>query len=84
MQRLYDSDMQLIGYLSEGAAGRVSVLDSDYKVLGYYYPSADKTYTKDMALVGGGTSSPRSSNARKGRAERHKRAAGTGRLPYNN
>ena len=54
MQRLYDSDMQLIGYLSEGAAGRVSVLDSDYKVLGYYYPSADKTYTKDMALVGRG------------------------------
>lgn len=54
MQRLYDSDMRLIGYLSEGAAGRVSVLDSDYKVLGYYYPSADKTYTKDMALVGRG------------------------------
>ena len=54
MQRLYDSDMQLIGYLSEGAAGRVSVLDSDYKVLGYYYPSADKTYTKDMPLVGRG------------------------------
>ena len=48
MQRLYDSDMQLIGYLSEGAAGRVSVLESDY------YPSADKTYTKDMALVGRG------------------------------
>ena len=54
MQRLYDSDMQLIGYLSEGAAGRVSVLDSDYKDLGYYYPPADKTYTKDMALVGRG------------------------------
>lgn len=54
MQRLYDADMQLIGYLAEGAAGRLSVLNADYEVLGYYYPSSDKTYTKDMALVGRG------------------------------
>ncbi len=54
MQRLYDSDMKLIGYLSEGASGRVSVLDSDYKVLGYYHPSSDKTYDKDMNLIGTG------------------------------
>ena len=54
MQRLYDSDMRLIGYLAEGAAGRLSVLDADRNVLGYYYPSSGKTYTKDMELVGRG------------------------------
>ena len=54
MQRLYDSNMQLVGYLSAGAAGRLSVLDSDYRVLGYYYPGRDKTYDKDMRLVGKG------------------------------
>ena len=43
MQRLYDSNMQLVGYLSSDAAGRMSVLDSDYRTLGYYYPQKDKT-----------------------------------------
>ncbi len=54
MQRLYDADMRLLGYLAEGASGRLSVLDADRRVLGYYYPASDKTYTKDMALVGRG------------------------------
>ena len=54
MQRLYDSNMQLVGYLAAGAAGRLSVLDSDYRVLGYYYPGRDKTYDMDMRLVGKG------------------------------
>ena len=54
MQRLYDANARLIGYLSAGAAGRMSVLDSDYRVLGYYYPQRDKTYDKDMRLVGKG------------------------------
>lgn len=54
MQRLYDSNMQLVGYLAAGAAGRLSVLDSDYRVLGYYYLGRDKTYDKDMRLVGKG------------------------------
>ena len=54
MQRLYDSNMQLVGYLSSDAAGRMSVLDSDYRTLGYYYPQKDKTYDKNMRLVGKG------------------------------
>ena len=54
MQRLYDSNMQLVGYLSSDAAGRISVLDSDYRALGYYYPDKDKTYDKNMRLVGKG------------------------------
>ena len=54
MQRLYDSNTQLVGYLSSDAAGRISVLDSDYRTLGYYYPQKDKTYDKNMRLVGKG------------------------------
>ena len=54
MQRLYDSNMQLVGYLSSDAAGRMSVLDSDYRTLGYSYPQKDKTYDKNMRLVGKG------------------------------
>lgn len=54
MQRLYDSNMQLVGYLAADATGRMSVLDSDYRVLGYYYPGKDKTYDKDMRLIGKG------------------------------
>lgn len=54
MQRLYDSNMRLVGYLSSDAAGRKSVLDSDYRALGYYYPQKDKTYDKDMRLIGKG------------------------------
>ena len=54
MQRLYDSNMQLVGYLSSDAAGRMSVLDSDYRTLGYYYQQKDKTYDKNMRLVGKG------------------------------
>lgn len=54
MQRLYDSNMQLVGYLSAGAAGRTAVFDSNYCVLGYYYPATNKTYDKDMRLIGKG------------------------------
>lgn len=54
MQRLYDSNMQLVGYLSAGAAGRTAVFDSNYRVLGYYYPATNKTYDKDMRLIGKG------------------------------
>ena len=54
MQRLYNSNTQLVGYLSSDAAGRMSVLDSDYRVLGYYYPDKNKTYDNNMRLVGKG------------------------------
>lgn len=54
MQKLYDSNMRLAGYLAAGAAGRLSVYDSDFRVLGYYYPASDKTYDKNMRLIGKG------------------------------
>ena len=54
MQRLYDSNMQLIGYTSTGATGKITVYDSDYRMLGYYNPKSDKTYDKDRRLVGKG------------------------------
>ncbi len=54
MQRFYDSNMQLLGYFLQGPQGRVRALDADYRVVGYYYPSSDKTYDKDMNLLGRG------------------------------
>lgn len=54
MQKLYNSDMQLIGYTSTGATGKITVYDSDYRMLGYYNPESDKTYDKDRRLVGKG------------------------------
>ena len=54
MQKLYDSDMCLIGYSKVGADGRINVYNSDYKLLGYYVPSSDKTYDSNRKLVGKG------------------------------
>ncbi len=54
MQKLYDSNMQLIGYSKAGTDGRINVYDSDYKLLGYYVPSSDKTYDSNRKLVGKG------------------------------
>ena len=51
MQKLYDSNMQLIGYTSTGVTGKITVYDSDYQMLGYYNPKSDKTYDKDRRLV---------------------------------
>lgn len=55
MQRLYDANMQLLGYVQSGARGtRQTAYDSDFRVLGYYYPISDKTYDKDLRLIGKG------------------------------
>lgn len=54
MQKLYDSNMRLAGYLAAGASGKSAVYDSDFRVLGYYYPDSDKTYDKNMRLIGRG------------------------------
>ena len=54
MQKLYDSNMKLVGYMSESETGRISAYDSDYRILGYYYPETDKTYDKNMRLIGKG------------------------------
>ena len=54
MQKLYDKNMNLIGYLSEGAMGRLTLYDSDYHTRGYYYPLTDKTYDSNVRLVGCG------------------------------
>lgn len=54
MQRLYDSNMQIVGYTATSATGRITAYDSDYQVMGYYYPASDKTYDKNMKLIGKG------------------------------
>ena len=54
MQKLYDSDMQLIGYSKAGEDGRINIYDSDYRLLGYYVPSSDKTYDSNRKLIGKG------------------------------
>ena len=55
MRKLYDVNMQPIGYLQEGEAGTRRVLyDRNRRVLGYYYPASDKTYDRDMRPVGRG------------------------------
>ena len=54
MQKLYDSNMQLIGYSKAVTDGRINFYDSEYKLLGYYVPSSDKTYDSNRKLVGKG------------------------------
>ena len=54
MQKLYDSDARLLGYLTETAAGRRVLYDANFRVRAYYYPATDKTYDADMRLVGRG------------------------------
>lgn len=53
MQKLYDSDAQLLGYVA-AAAGRQTLYDRDFRLLGYYFPATDKTYDADMRLIGRG------------------------------
>lgn len=53
MRKLYDANMQPIGYLQEGGTRRV-LYDRNRRVLGYYYPAGDKTYDRDMRPVGRG------------------------------
>lgn len=55
MRKLYDVNMQPIGYLQEGGAGTRRVLyDRNRRVLGYYYLASDKTYDRDMRPIGRG------------------------------
>ena len=54
MQRFYDSDMKIVGYILSGAAGRQTAYDPDFRPLGYYYPRSGKTYDKNMKLIGKG------------------------------
>ncbi len=54
MQRLYDSNMQLIGYIKNGEDGKQTVYDFNRQILGYYYPVSDKTYDSNRVLVGKG------------------------------
>ena len=46
MQKLYDHNMNLVGYMVQSETGRTSVCDSDFQVLGYYYPEATRRTTK--------------------------------------
>ena len=54
MQRFYDTNMKIVGYILSGAANRQTAYDSDFQALGYYYPHSDKTYDKNMTLIGRG------------------------------
>ena len=54
MQRYYDSNMKLVGYVSAESAGQRTAYDSDFRPLGYYYPESNKTYDKNMRLIGKG------------------------------
>lgn len=54
MQKLYDTDARLLGYVSAARAGRQVLYDCDRRIRGYYYPATDKTYDADMRLVGRG------------------------------
>ena len=54
MQRFYDSNMKIVGYILSGAANLQTAYDSDFQPLGYYYPYSDKTYDKNMKLIGKG------------------------------
>ena len=54
MQRFYDTNMKIVGYILSGAANRQTAYDSDFQTLGYYYPHSDKTYDKNMTLIGRG------------------------------
>lgn len=54
MRRLYDYNMKPIGYISEVSDGKKTAYDSNYKILGYYFTEADKTYDYNMRLIGRG------------------------------
>lgn len=54
MQKLYDVNARLIAHLAVSTAGRLVLYDSDYEILGYYYPASDKTYDRDLRLIGRG------------------------------
>lgn len=54
MQKLYDQNMQLIGFLCEDRSGKIAAYDAAYCVLGYYYRNADKTYDREMRYIGRG------------------------------
>ena len=55
MQKLYDTDARLLGYVSAARAGRQVLYDCDRRIRGYYYPATDKTYdgSTEVALTGG-------------------------------
>lgn len=54
MHRLYDYNMNPIGYVSEISGGKKTAYDSNYRILGYYFTETDKTYDYNMRLIGRG------------------------------
>lgn len=54
MQKFYDSDRKLVGYLRSAASGKILAYDSDRMLVGYYNPASDKTYDANRVLVGRG------------------------------
>ncbi len=54
MQKFYDSNRNLIGYLRSSASGKILAYDPDRRLVGYYNPDSDKTYDANRSLVGRG------------------------------
>ena len=54
MQRLYDYNINPIGYVDIDKSGKKTAYDTNFNVLGYYYSSQDKTYDNNLQIVGTG------------------------------
>ena len=54
MQRLYDYNMNPIGYVSATVNGKTTVYDTNYRIRGDYFTESDKTYDNNMRLIGKG------------------------------
>ena len=54
MQKLYDSNMRLLGSVEMRADGRQELRDSNHNLLGYYDPDSGKTYDSNRKLIGKG------------------------------
>ena len=54
MQKFYDSNRCLVGYLRESETGKIFAYDICYRLKGYYNPTSDKTYDSNCTLLGRG------------------------------
>lgn len=54
MQRLYDYNMNPIGYVETDKTGKKTAYDTNFRVLGYYEAARNKTYDNNLQLVGTG------------------------------
>lgn len=53
-QILRDSGYRIIGHLDTNSAGRKTLYDARYQILGYYDPAMNYTYNNRWQIVGRG------------------------------